>query len=239
MKPFRRLKRTGSHSSSATASSSSSNAPRLRLAIAQPGSTCALVEADSRPAGCFTTTSLVYDTLRSIADSDKAARRLRMPIPRFLFGHDMSYTPSPSQSGPSSPNSLGSTFSTIPSISRTVALDDPDVSYHTHVVRRASVSTTSPAPAFKRRPSRPSTVPPSPVTRHGAGYVGIDPALAAAEDASRLRIDCVCSMCGADGANFPRSARTGEVWCSRECRIASREKTRGQSAVPSTRPVVV
>jgi hypothetical protein len=48
---------------------------------------------------------------------------------------------------------------------------------------------------------------------------GLNPALAAAERASRLRVDCICAVCGREGSNFARCPRCNIAWCSRECRV--------------------
>ncbi|KAL5524603.1 hypothetical protein ACEPAF_9743 [Sanghuangporus sanghuang] len=48
----------------------------------------------------------------------------------------------------------------------------------------------------------------------------LDPTLAAAESASRLRAKCVCVVCGKLGADYPRCPRCCATWCSRECRVS-------------------
>ncbi|KAL5501508.1 hypothetical protein ACEPAH_8768 [Sanghuangporus vaninii] len=48
----------------------------------------------------------------------------------------------------------------------------------------------------------------------------LDPALAAAESASRLRAKCVCVVCGRLGVDYPRCPRCCATWCSRECRVS-------------------
>ncbi|KAL5520110.1 hypothetical protein ACEPAG_1770 [Sanghuangporus baumii] len=48
----------------------------------------------------------------------------------------------------------------------------------------------------------------------------LDPTLAAAESASRLRAKCVCVVCGKLGVDYPRCPRCCATWCSRECRVS-------------------
>ena len=50
---------------------------------------------------------------------------------------------------------------------------------------------------------------------------GLDPTLAAVEQASRLRTDCICGVCGKNGKDFPRCPRCSIAWCSRDCRVNS------------------
>ncbi|KAK0531132.1 S-adenosylmethionine transporter [Tilletia horrida] len=60
----------------------------------------------------------------------------------------------------------------------------------------------------------------------------LDAALAEAEAKSRLHTEGTCSICGTRCENAPVS-RTGERWCSRECRMeAKKRKTAGAGAGP-------
>lgn len=49
---------------------------------------------------------------------------------------------------------------------------------------------------------------------------GLNPALAAVENASRLRSRCVCGVCNRVGSDYPRCPRCSATWCSRQCRIS-------------------
>lgn len=100
---------------------------------------------------------------------------------------------------------------------------------------RPSLTVTTPLrPTMHVRSSTTSLLPPNP-TRSGkspksvlitgncrasGSNVGLDSTLAAVENASRLRSQCVCGVCGKAGSDYPRCPRCSATWCSRQCRIS-------------------
>ncbi|KAM0755061.1 hypothetical protein T439DRAFT_322118 [Meredithblackwellia eburnea MCA 4105] len=56
-----------------------------------------------------------------------------------------------------------------------------------------------------------------------SGNDDMDPVLRELERRSRVGVKTTCSMCGKRGRNYPKDNKTGEFWCSRECRIDSQE----------------
>ncbi|KAL5486053.1 hypothetical protein ACEPAI_7097 [Sanghuangporus weigelae] len=48
----------------------------------------------------------------------------------------------------------------------------------------------------------------------------LDSTLAVVESASRLRVKCVCVVCGKFGVDYPRCPRCCAAWCSRVCRVS-------------------
>jgi hypothetical protein len=56
----------------------------------------------------------------------------------------------------------------------------------------------------------------------------IDPALAAAEMASALTKHVVCSVCGAEGVNFPECRKCRLTFCSRVCRVDAKRAGDGK-----------
>ncbi|KAF8842173.1 hypothetical protein BDN67DRAFT_966162 [Paxillus ammoniavirescens] len=72
-------------------------------------------------------------------------------------------------------------------------------------------------------PSSPSpSAPASPQMDNK--HTGLRPVLETVERSSRLSYRTVCATCMKTGRDFPRCARCGDMWCSRECRLQGGKK---------------
>ena len=101
---------------------------------------------------------------------------------------------------------------------------------------------SSPHPLAASLPRSITSIPPhqsssSLLVAH-PDIANIDPALAAAELASALTTHVLCSVCAAQGINFPACRRCGMRFCSRECRVDEKGAGNGKKWVEESIPLV-
>ncbi|KAJ7923376.1 hypothetical protein B0H13DRAFT_2403343 [Mycena leptocephala] len=121
----------------------------------------------------------------------------RPPLPAELYERDIYRDPAtrlrmPEDSPPSSP---ACSFASIPSISRTASPFSGSEGEHAAITPRGDVK-----------------------EKRAQLHAGLD----ALERDSRVGTGrVVCATCMKQGTNFPRCKRCAQMWCSRECRVAS------------------
>ncbi len=139
--------------------------------------------------------------------------------PFLVSRHSSSATSSSHSRTASSPTNFasnGSASTTGYSRPRAGTVLSPPKSFHPHDSLLRANSGPFPHNIRKNSVDTCSTLSPRSVK-------SLNPTLAAVEHASRLRIRCVCVVCGKPGADFPRCPRCGTCWCTRECRMSEKE----------------
>jgi hypothetical protein len=158
--------------------------------------------------GSFTTTNSASASLQSLADSLSWSPLLNKRK-RRLHALSISYNHFPIKAEPihtpSSPLSINSPASSIPSISRTSSSFYASEAISDHISK--SPKGASRSPVIKEKPAQ------------------IDPILARLEKKSKFCTQSArCATCGKIGRDYPRCGKCGEMWCSRDCRLQGRKK---------------
>lgn len=105
---------------------------------------------------------------------------------------------------------------------RSIATAMPTFSHTLYPSKTSSGESTPLAQPFEYNDlTRRSSASASDEGDQRARPVAIDPLLAALEAASRVNVKSRCAVCGQTGVNFPKCARCGMTFCSRECRTST------------------
>lgn len=155
--------------------------------------------------GSFSPTTSASASLLAL-DSNFSPERLslnhiREPNPASLWDGDGVESPTPqspetrSPDSPSSPLSIESSHSFIPSISRTSS---------SFFASDVLLTTSCKASLLKAE---------------GQCNKKLHPVLAACERMSKVSSRAVCATCMKPGYDYPRCSKCGEMWCSRVCRL--------------------